>query len=86
MPPKPVYVPVPTPPAKSKGQGSLLGIAAEERLGSLIAAGGMIWGAYDATVHFAGVMSLDLIPAGPIEVCALGILIWLHGKWRRSTK
>jgi hypothetical protein len=46
----------------------------------------MIWGAYAATVDYAGVLSLELIPAGPIEVCALGILIWLHAKWRRSTK
>ena len=85
VPQKPVYVPVPT-PAKAKSQGEFLSIAAEERFGSLIAAGGMIWGAYEATVHFAGVLSLDLIPAGPIELCALGILVWLHGKWRRSTK
>jgi hypothetical protein len=86
LPQKPVYAPVSKPAAKSKVQGSFVSIAGEERLGSLIAAGGMIWGAYDATIHFAGVVSLDLVPAGPIEVCALGILVWLHAKWRRSTK
>ena len=87
VPQKPVYAAVPKPAQKSKGGGGhLLSIATEERLGSLIAAGGMIWGAYAATVDYAGVLSLELIPAGPIEVCALGILIWLHAKWRRSTK
>jgi len=23
---------------------------------------------------------------GPLEVCALGIMVWLHAKWRRSIK
>jgi hypothetical protein len=85
VPQKPVYSPVPKPAHKPKDQGPVLGIASEERLGSLIAAGGMIWGAYAATVHFTGVLSIDLVPPAPIEVCALGILIWLHAKWRRST-
>jgi len=86
LPQKPVYAPVAKPVQKRKGQEPLLGISTEERLGSLITAGGMIWGAYTATVHFTGALSLDLIPPGPIEVCALGILVWLHAKWRRSTK
>jgi hypothetical protein len=86
LPQKPVYAPVAKPAQKRKGQEPLLGISTEERLGSLITAGGMIWGAYTATVHFSGVFSLDLIPPGPIELCALGILVWLHAKWRRSTK
>ncbi len=86
LPQKAVYAPVAKPAQKRKGQEPLLGISAEERLGSLITVGGMIWGAYTATVHFTGVFSLDLIPPGPIEVCALGILVWLHAKWRRSTK
>lgn len=83
---KPVYAPVPKPAIKPSGQEHLVSISTEERLGSLIAAGGMIWGAYAATIHFAGVLSFELIPAGPIEVCALGILVWLHAKWRRSTR
>ena len=86
VPQKPVYAPAPKPAHKPKDREPLLAIATEERLGSLIAAGGMIWGAYAATVHFAGVLSVDLVPPAPIEVCALGILIWLHAKWRRSTK
>jgi hypothetical protein len=46
----------------------------------------MIWGAYAATVDYAGVLSFEIVRAGPMEVCGLGILIWLHAKWRRSTK
>ncbi len=86
LPQKPVYAPIAKPAQKPQGKEPLLAISTEERLGSLIAAGGMIWGAYAATVHFAGIVSFELIPPGPIEVCALGILVWLHAKWRRSTK
>jgi len=86
LPQKPVYAAVAKPDQKCKGQEPLLTISTEVRLASLITAGGMIWGAYAATVHFTGVVSMDLIPPGPIEVCALGILIWLHAKWRHSTK
>jgi hypothetical protein len=86
LPQKAVYAPVSKPVVKPKGKEPLISISTEEGTGSLIAAGGMIWGAYAATVHFAGILSFELVPAGPIEVCALGILIWLHAKWRRSTK
>lgn len=86
LPQKPVYASVSKPAAKTKDQGPFLSISAEENLGSLIAASGMIWGAYVASIHFNGVFSLELVPAGPIELCALGILVWLHAKWRRSTK
>jgi hypothetical protein len=87
LPQKPVYAPVSKPTRKTKGQGEpLLGISTEERLGSLIAAGGVIWGVYIATQNFVGVWSFDLVRQGPMEVAALGILVWLHAKWRRSTQ
>jgi hypothetical protein len=73
-------------PAKKSGDGSLLSIRAEERLASLIAAGGMIWGVYVATVDYANLWRMQIMPPGPVEVCALGILAWLHAKWRRSLK
>ncbi len=59
-------------------------IRAEESLGSLIAAGGIIWSVQEATKGLAELWQLKLLPPGPLEVCALGILIWLHAKWRRS--
>jgi hypothetical protein len=87
LPQKPVYAPMSKPARKPKDKGSpLMSISTEERLGCLIVAGGMIWGSYAATVNFTGVISFELVPPGPIEVCALGILVWLHAKWRRSTK
>jgi hypothetical protein len=86
LPQKPVYAPVAKPAHRSRGQEPLIGISTEVRLGSLIAAGGLIWGVYAATAHFAGVVSFELIPSGPREVCALGILIWIHAKWRSATK
>ncbi len=60
-----------------------MGVHAEERIGSLIAAGGVIWTVQSAITSAAPFSALTL-PRGPLEVCAIGILIWLHAKWRRS--
>jgi hypothetical protein len=82
------FVPVVAIPklAKKSGDGSLLSIRAEERIASLIAAGGMIWAVYVATVDYNNLWRMQIMPPGPVEVCALGILAWLHAKWRRSLK
>jgi hypothetical protein len=80
-----VAIPKPAKKAKSQG-GGLLSIRAEERLGSLIAAGGTIWAVYVATVDYANLWQMQIMRPGPVEIGALGILIWLHAKWRRSTK
>lgn len=79
------YVPKRTPPQPST-EGSWLGIRAEERLGSLIAAAGAIWAVHEATKGLANLFQLKILNPGPLEVCAIGILIWLHAKWRRATK
>src|ERR1700674_179876 len=65
---------------------SMFRIQTEERLASLIAATGAIWTTYEGTKDFAGLLQFSLLPLGPVEVCAIGILIWLHAKWRRSAK
>lgn len=57
----------------------------EERLGSLIAAAGIIWAVYVVTHNFAGAWNLQDLTPGPLPVCAIGILIWLHAKWRRAS-
>jgi hypothetical protein len=86
VPQKPVYAPV----SKSssgidKEQAS--GIARrEERVGSLIAAAGTIWAVYAATQDYTNLFNFQILQPGPIEVCALGILLWLHAKWRRSLR
>ncbi len=79
-------VAIPKKGPKPSGEGGLLSIGAEERLGSLIAAGGTIWMAYAATVDYSNLLHLRIMPPGPLEVCAIGVLAWLHAKWRRSLK
>ena len=69
--------------AKSSG---LLTIRGEERLGSLVAAAGTIWAVYVGTHDYDSLWRMQIMPPGPMEVCALGVLAWLHAKWRRSTK
>jgi hypothetical protein len=80
------YVPGAKPAAKASGSRHFLSIGAEERVGSLIAAGGTIWAAYVATVDYAGLWRMQIMPPGPVEICLLGVLTWLHAKWRRSMK
>jgi hypothetical protein len=71
---------------RPKSDSSLLSVRGQERLGSLIAAGGMVWGVYVATVDYNSLWHLNIMQPGPVEVCLLGILAWLHAKWRRSLK
>ena len=56
----------------------------EAQFGSVIAAGGIIWAVAIASKQM-GAEGL-VLPAGPLEVCGVGILIWLHAKWRGSMK
>ena len=57
----------------------------EAQLGSLIAGGGIVWIAAIAAPQLGSAAGLNF-PAGPIEVSAFGILIWLHAKWRGSVR
>jgi hypothetical protein len=72
--------------ASVAAENSLAEIRREERLGSLMAAAGMIWTVYVATHNYTNLWRLQFSPPGPLETAALGILIWLHAKWRRSLK
>jgi hypothetical protein len=63
-----------------------LNIQWEERVASLIAAGGAMWAVYVATVDINALWRVQIMPPGPVEVCALGVLAWLHAKWRRSVQ
>ena len=78
------------PPARHAGKVSerqfFLRIRTEELFGSLLAAAGTIWATYVATSDYASLWHTQIMPPGPVEVCALGILVWLHAKWRRSLK
>jgi len=64
----------------------MLRIQTEERLGSLIAAGVLMWTVRVGTQDLASIWQLTVLPPGPLEICAIGILVWLHAKWRRSVK
>jgi hypothetical protein len=82
------YPPVVAPKAaqKSHGESHFLSVRAEERWGSLIASAGTIWAVYVATVDYTSLWHMRIMPPGPVEICALGILAWLHAKLRRSSK
>jgi hypothetical protein len=83
------YVPVVPIQKSSKpksASNNLESIRHEEHFGSLVAAAGTIWAIYVATHDYNNLWRLQIAPPGPVEICALGILAWLHAKWRRSTR
>lgn len=57
----------------------------EERLGPMGSAAGIVWGVQVLTSHVSHWDAVWETP-GPLEVSAIGILIWLHAKWRRSVR
>jgi hypothetical protein len=81
-----VAVPKATKKKQQSSEGSLLSVRAEERLGTLLAAAGMAWLVYVATTDLTHIWQMRVMQVGPVEVCVLGILVWLHAKWRRSIK
>jgi hypothetical protein len=62
-----------------------------ERLGSLVAGGGIIYATYLGTknIPMDGLWAETsahriMAETGPLEACALGILIWVYAKWRKT--
>jgi hypothetical protein len=55
----------------------------EARIGSLVAAGGVIWAVHIGTLHYTGAANVH-VPADPLLVCSVGIVLWLHAKWRNT--
>ena len=78
--------PAVSPAVKAAKQKHSLSAKWEERVASLIAAAGAMWAVYVATVDYTNLWRVQIMPPGPVEVCALGILAWLHAKWRRSAQ
>lgn len=58
----------------------------EARIGLLLIGAGLIWAAYVGKGDYAGLLQLRVLPPGPLEVSAIGILIRLHARWRRSVQ
>ena len=54
----------------------------EEFLGSLISGGAAIWAAWIATANGVNPAALITDPR-PMELLGVGLLVWLHAKWRR---
>jgi len=57
----------------------------ETRVGSLTAAAGLIMAAHSGTVQISSLANLTF-PPGPLETCAIGLLVWIHAKWRHATR
>jgi len=73
-------------PAKSASAPSApTWLRIEQNLGSLGASAGVVWGVQVATSHLPDIGAIMQSP-GPLEVCAVSTLIWLHAKWRRSVR
>ena len=61
------------------------GVKTETRIGSLVAAAGLIMAAKTGTMHVSSLADLTF-PPGPLEICAIGLLIWIHAKWRHANR
>src|SRR5437879_1595570 len=59
--------------------------ATEARLGLLVFGGGAIWATKVQTIEIANIFHLLMTP-GPLELSAIGLLVWLHAKWRSSVR
>src|SRR4051812_19847727 len=60
-------------------------IRMEELLGSLMTGGGAAWITYVVTV--GGIQPSALVwNSHPVAVTGIGMLIWLHAKYRRATR
>ena len=82
-----VVTPAYAPAAKVESRRSYPTTAkTEERIGSIVAGIGVILLVRAVTGNLSDVMHLAMLPPGPLETCAIGILIWLHAKWRRATQ
>ncbi len=79
---RPAYARVRVPP--SPRRNSIIRL--QERIGSLMAGAGLCWAAWAVTHNLEAVTRAEsgFWPLGPLELCATGILIWIHAKWRRA--
>src|SRR5262245_46720871 len=59
-----------------------VGIRIEVFLGSMIAGGAAIWAAWIGTANGLNAAVLITDPR-PMELLGVGVLVWLHAKWRR---
>jgi len=61
----------------------------EANLGSIVASAGIAWAVYHGTYVAHDIVqgfTAVYLKSGPLEVTAIGILVWIHGKWRSATR
>ena len=56
----------------------------QEVLACLIAGVGLVWAAQVCSSNYYWLFRALEFTAGPTDICALGILVWLTAKWRRT--
>jgi len=71
---------------KDTPKQSWISTRAEEGFGALVVIAGGVWAVYVVAVQQMSPWHFQFVPPGPAEVCALGVLIWLHSKWRHASK
>jgi hypothetical protein len=59
--------------------------ATEAQLGLITFGGGAIWATRVETIQISNIIHL-LVTPGPLELSAIGLLVWLHAKWRKSVR
>lgn len=66
-----------------------MSVRVETLIACVIAALGIVWGVYLVTSRYTDMQSAwsTLVGStGPREVCGVGVLVWLHTKWRKSVR
>lgn len=71
-------------PIQARRKAPPAGLRAEQALGGLITVAGGSWAVYVVTFQNGNLWQLQWMPPTPVEICAVGILILLHAKWRHS--
>ncbi|MBZ5523951.1 MAG: hypothetical protein LAP21_17075 [Acidobacteriia bacterium] len=55
----------------------------EKWFGLLLAIAGVVWAAYHIIRH--ATFSAGFMRLGPMQLLMLGLMLWLHGKFRNAT-
>ena len=48
----------------------------------MVSVAGVIWAVREGSMH--ATLSIATLPVGPLEIACLGMLVWLHAKYRAS--
>ncbi len=82
--PRIAYPAIHGPENKQRAQHHSVRTRGEEGFGALIVACGAIWAVHEVIFDRVSPWQLQLYPPSPVEICALGVLVLLHARWRHS--